>query len=137
MKTLLLILLSVFSLTVEARGPGTDPVIPWPTSVTLRPLSLDELQGNWVAYSDNSIWFIELEMRPDNALSTIRMKSNALFTKKATGWLEFDHEMFFGKIAMDSKHIYNVIVYKDSDGTKIRIVQTRYKYFDLKLYRLE
>lgn len=137
MKTLLLVLLAVFSISAHARGPGGDPVIPWPTFVSLTPVTCEQLQGDWVAYDHNSIWFVNLEMREGDALSTLRIKSNALFTHKATGWLEADGPLFYGKIAMDPTHFYDVIVFRDLDGTKIRIIKGPQKYFDLKLYRRE
>lgn len=133
MKHLILLILTVFSLSATARGPGDGPIVPWPTSVSLHNITCEDLQGEWVAYSHNTIWFVNLEMRPD-ALSTIRMTSNALFTHKAKGWLEPGDRLFYGKLAMDSNHIYDVIVFRDSEGTKIRVIQGANKFFDLKLY---
>lgn len=132
MKHLILLLLTVFSLSAKA-GPGDGPIVPWPTSVSLQNITCEDLQGEWVAYSHNTIWFVNLEMRPD-AISTVRITSNALFTHKATGWLEAGDRLFYGKLAMDHKHIYNVIVFRDREGTKVRVIQGPQKYFDLKLY---
>lgn len=138
MKFLIILLLTVCSLSTQARGPGDGPIVPWPTTVGLERLTCEELQGNWTAYSHNTIWFLELYMdSTEGALSTLRIRSNALFNNKGNGWLEYDGRLFFGKLVLDHTHIYDIFLFKDRDGTKLRIAQGPLKYYDLKLYRKE
>lgn len=136
MKSLIILILTVFSLSsFAARGPGDGPIVPWPTSVSLMQVTCEELDGDWVAFSHSTLWFVTFNMRPGQFLSSLNIKSNALFTHKAVGWLEPADRLFFGKIAMDSNHIYDVIVFKDREGTKLRVVKGTNKYFDLQLLR--
>lgn len=138
MKTLILILLAVFSITIHARGPGNggDPTVPWPTNDSLQVLSKDYLNGEWMAFSHNSVWYLNFDCDSANELTLLSMQSQALFTHKARGFLEVtDNRLYFGKIVMDANHIYSAIVFRDHEGTKVRIVKTPQQYFDLKIYR--
>lgn len=138
MKTIILILLTVFSLSAHARGPGSggDPTIPWPTSANLQSLSMDYLNGEWVAFSHNTVWYLNFDCRPDDQLTLLHIQSGALFTHKARGFLEVDSDrLYYGKIVMDANHIHDAIVFRDKEGTKVRIIKSSQQYFDLKLYR--
>lgn len=132
LTSLLFILFSAFAFA----GPGDGPIVPWPTSVVREDICIEDIQGEWVAYAHNSIWFINIQqkdMEPER--SSIEIKSAALFTRQAAGWLMSADRIFWGELTMDATHRSAFVIFKDADGTKLRLAKGNGRYLDLKLYR--
>ncbi len=134
MKLLTALVLVLFSVVAEARS-GDTPIFPWPTSVDRKALFLEDLQGDWVAYGHNAVWHIHIEatdMEPERA--EIQISSAALFTRKASGWLLAADRIYYGKIKMDEKHEAALVIFKDQEGTKVRLSRSQGRFLDLKLF---
>ena len=135
MKFLISILLILINFGAFA-GPGDGPVVPWPTSIDRENIDLDDLQGEWVAFEHNSVWHIEIQQPEDGSdYSTILITSAALFTHKATGWFVPADRIFYGQLVMDEKHETSFVIFKDRDGTKLRLKLGPDRFLDLKLFR--
>ncbi|MBV2169981.1 MAG: hypothetical protein KUL82_14855 [Bdellovibrio sp.] len=137
MKLLIPLLLTFLSLAAFA-GPGDGPIVPWPTSINRQNITSEELIGNWVTFSHNTIWF--LEVTPDDGIEGVlylSLKSNALFNHKATGYVFPDERIFWGDLIMDKNHISRIAIFRDRDGLKLRISSKQDTFHDLKLYRVK
>lgn len=134
---LLVALFLILTSSWAFAGPGDGPIVPWPTSVNRQDLLFEDLKGEWVAYSHNSLWFIKIEYdySSPEGLAKIEVKSSELFTSYAVGWLQSWNRIYWGELVMDKNHKVTFIAYKDAEGTKIRIGKDSRQYFDLKLYR--
>ncbi|MDG0817394.1 hypothetical protein [Bdellovibrio svalbardensis] len=119
-----------------ARGP-VDPISPpWPVSISTMPLEMEDLPGEWVAYSHNTIWFIQIEMNANGrGLAAIHIQSNAVRTHKVDGWLAFHKNSLAGEILFDGHASKQIMIFRDSEGTKLRISAPGDRYYDLKLYK--
>ncbi|KHD89973.1 MAG: hypothetical protein OM95_00075 [Bdellovibrio sp. ArHS] len=132
LSTLLLILFSSFAFA----GPGDGPIVPWPTSVTREALTDTQVYGRWVAYEHHAIWFVNIQKDPlEIGRSYISISSDALFTHKAVGSLYTGDNVMWGKLIMDATHSAAIVLYKDAEGTKLRIAKGRNRYVELKLSR--
>lgn len=138
MKKVLAGLLVLASSVFAHADPGTIPVFPWPTSVgPKQEILFEDLRGEWVGYGQNSLWFVHIDYNfssPDG-LASIEIKSNAIFTSFATGWLQSWDKIFWGEMTMDDSHKTSFIIYKDAEGTKLRMGKNSKSYFDVILYR--
>lgn len=135
MKLLISILLMLLNFSAFA-GPGDGPIVPWPTSIDRESIDLDDLQGEWVAFEHNSVWHIQIRGPEDGSdYSTIFISSAALFTRKATGWFAQADHIFYGQLIMDSTHESSFVIFKDRDGTKLRLMTGPNRFLDLKLFR--
>lgn len=137
MKLLISLLLTFFSWAALA-GPGDGPIVPWPTSVTRQNITSEELLGNWVTFSHNTIWF--LEVTPDKGIEGVlylTLKSNALFTHQGSGYVFPDERIFWGDLIMDKSHVSRIAIFRDQEGVKLRISAKPNSYYDLKLYRVK
>lgn len=135
MKFMTILFLSLFiGCTSLGRGP-VDPITPpWP----LRTLPVDkrEFPGRWVGINFNTIWIIEINPYLDEqGRSGIKIKSNATKLRYAAGWLLEEKNVFLGQV-IEGQTIYNIMIFRDDKGTKLRIADTR-GYFDLKLFKNE
>lgn len=135
MKFIPVLFLSFFiGCTVWSRGP-VDPITPpWP----LRTLPVDKLEfpGHWVGIISNTIWVIEIAPYVDETgRSGIKIKSNTDNIHYAAGWLLEQKGVFVGQ-ALENGKSFNIMIFRDEQGTKLRIADTR-GYFDLKLLKSE
>lgn len=136
MKLLISLILILFCSTTFA-GPGDGPIVPWPTTALER-ISAEDLQGEWVAYTDDSVWLIRVwPMNLNVGASYLEMESAALFTRQAFAWLYCAGNVVWGTLIMDDNHEANFLIYKDHEGTKMRLNKGRGRYIDIKLYRTE
>lgn len=138
MKKLTSLLLLLFCTSAFATGNGTGPTVPWPTSIVNKhELLFEDLRGDWIGYSQNSLWFVHIDYNfsSPEGLASIEIRSNALFTSQAFGWLRSWDKIFWGEVTMDDNHKTAFILYKDGDGTKLRIGKNAKTYYDIKLYR--
>lgn len=137
MKSILSLVL-LFAASTSFAGPGATPVFPWPTSIVNKhELLFEDLRGDWIGYSNNSLWFVNIDYNfsSPEGLASIEIRSNALFTSQAVGWLQSWDKIFWGEVTMDDNHKTSFILYKDGDGTKLRIGKSAKTYYDIKLYR--
>lgn len=136
MKHLLILPILLFSFNLWARGP-VDPVSPpWPLSISTLPVDFDGLPGEWVAYGHNTIWFIDIEPNANGrGLSGIHIKSNAIRTHDVDGWLGVQQNALVGQVAIDSDTTLDIMIFRDREGTKLRLGSSGDKYYDLKLYK--
>lgn len=135
MKFLTSLILILFSTSAFA-GPGDGPIVPWPTNVIRETIHIDEIEGDWAAYASNSVWLIKIKQEDlEFGRSSIQIKSSALFTRQAAGWLYAGDRIFWGRLIMDSTHAAAFVIFKDQDGTKLRLAKGNGRYLDLKLYR--
>nr|WP_295905721.1 hypothetical protein [uncultured Bdellovibrio sp.] len=135
MKFLTSLLLILISVVAFARS-GDGPTVPWPTSIDRESIFTEDLQGEWVAYGHNSVWYINIDqkdMEPER--SSIQIQSAALFTRKASGWFLSADRIFYGKLKMDENHETAFVIFRDYEGTKLRIATGSHRFLDLKLYR--
>lgn len=134
MKFIASLILTLFC-SLSLAGPGDGPIVPWPTSIR-EDLVIEDIQGSWIGYSHNSIWNIDIYSAVGiSDVGVIRIRSEALFTNKAQGLLNDSNGFFWGEVTMDLRHRAIVILYKDSEGTKLRLVNTTtQKFHDIKLY---
>ncbi len=137
MKFLVLLFL-FFSSSLSFAGPGDGPIVPWPTSIVNKhELLFEDLRGEWVGYSQNTLWFVNIDYNfssPDG-LASIEIRSSALFTTYGFGWLQNWEKVFWGEVTMDDNHKTSFIIYKDTEGTKLRMGKNSKSYFDVILYR--
>lgn len=134
MKFLMPLLLTWFC-TPTYAGPGDGPIVPWPTSVR-ETIQVEELLGTWVAYDFNSVWNINIyPLLPGSNVVYVDIQSAALFTQNAQGILNDGDGLFWGDIIMDESHRSQILIYRDSEGTKLRLGKNKNKFFDMKLYR--
>lgn len=134
MKIIASLILTLFC-SLSFAGPGDGPIVPWPTSLREN-IVIEDIQGSWIGYSHNSIWNIDIYSAVGvSDVGVIRIRSEALFTNKAQGLLNDSNGFFWGEVIMDLKHRAMVIIYKDTEGTKLRIVNTtNQKFHDIELY---
>ncbi|HEX7674035.1 MAG TPA: hypothetical protein VF412_07685 [Bdellovibrio sp.] len=137
----LLIFLSLFILAIASIGhthPGGPVIPPWPVSISTQPLIIEDLPGEWIAYDHNTIWFIQIELDANGrGLASIHMQSNAIRTHKVDGWLAPQENSLSGELNFDGQHSVKVMIFRDYEGTKLRIAAAHDSYYDLKLYRRE
>lgn len=135
---MILSLLILLSTQFSFAGPGATPIFPWPTSVGPKhELLFEDLRGEWVGYSQNTLWFVNIDYNfssPDG-LAAIEIRSSALFTTYGFGWLKSWEKVFWGEVTMDDNHKTSFIIYKDTEGTKLRMGKNAKSYFDVILYR--
>lgn len=139
MKLILSFLFSFFSLGTTATwaGPGDGPVVPWPTKSLRYDITLESVAGEWFGFSHNSIWFVNISPIVDMpGVSSITLDSRAIFKGYAAGLLTADDRMLIGVVYMDENHMETLLVFKDIDGTKIRMQSGQHEYVDIKLYPL-
>ncbi len=137
--TILAVVLGLFIATSAwARGPG-DPISPpWPVSISTMPLDMQELPGEWVAYSHDTIWFIQIELNANGrGLAAIHIQSNAVRTHKVDGWLAPHENSLAGEIFLDGTRRNQIMIFRDKEGTKLRLSAPSDNYYDLKLYKRE
>lgn len=133
MKLLVAFFITILSTSAFARRGG-DPTVPWPTNVIREQFYLEEIRGEWVAYSHNTVWLIRVLPQSNNRL-LLMIRSEALFTNKGTGLLYANDNVFWGQLIMDGNHISAALIYKDQEGLKLRIAKDLDTYYDLELYR--
>ena len=135
----LLIFLSLFILTLASIGhthPGGPVIPPWPVSISTQPLIIEDLPGEWVAYDRNSIWFIQIELDANGrGTAQIHVQSNAIRARKVDGWLAPQENSLSGEINFDGQRPVKIMIFRDHEGTKLRIAGPHESYYDLKLYR--
>ncbi|KYG64215.1 hypothetical protein AZI87_13310 [Bdellovibrio bacteriovorus] len=129
--------MAVFIMTsFSFAGPGDGPIVPWPTSVVREALNETTIYGDWVAYEHNAVWYINIQKDPlEIGRASIAISSGAVFTHKAVGSLYRGDNVFWGKLVMDANHSAAIVLYKDYEGTKLRIAKGHNRYVDVKLYR--
>lgn len=134
MKILASLILTLFC-SPSFAGPGDGPIVPWPTSVR-ELIAIEDIQGSWTGYSHNTIWNVDIYPAVGvSDVGVIRIRSEALFTNRAQGLLNDSNGFFWGEVFMDLRHRAMVIIYKDRDGTKLRLVNTtNQKFYDIKLF---
>lgn len=121
--------------TTGWTGPGDGPVVPWPTKSLCYDISLESVKGSWFAFAHNSVWHIEIAPVPENReIYQISIYSQALFKKQASGLLTQDDKALVGIIHMDEEHVETILIYRDTDGTKLRIQNSDHSFSDIKLY---
>lgn len=136
MKAFLILILTLIS-SFSYAALGTDPIIPWPTSVREK-LFMNDIEGSWVAFSHNTTWFIEIHHRFGFEDSpSIVIKSPSLFTNKGEGFLKSGQGLFWGLLVMDNNHQATILIYKDSEGTKLRMVDSPSRFHDMSLIKIE
>lgn len=124
----LIFLMSFLFLSASFAGPGDGPIVPWPTNVERQEIIAEDLHGTWVAYGDNTLWFVTIAMDAQDAKRVnIDIESNGLFTGKASGWMYSGKKLFWGTVQMDDRHASGVVVYRDSHGIKMRIYSRNLK----------
>ncbi|QDK37472.1 hypothetical protein [Bdellovibrio sp. NC01] len=138
MKHFFLIILSLFFTAGSLAHPGGPITPPWPLSISTAPLDIETLPGEWVAYSHNTIWFLQIELNANGrGLAAIHIQSNAIRNHKVDGWLAPDQNALIGEILVDENRSQKIMIFKDKDGTKLRIAAGGNGYYDLKLYKRE
>lgn len=136
MKILASLLFTLFC-SYAFAGPGDGPIVPWPTSLR-EDILMEDIQGSWIGYIHNSIWFVDIHPaigRDDSAV--IRVASMALFTHKAEGLLNSQGGLFMGEIVMDENHRASLLIFKDGDGTTLRMAEKNNRFHDIKLYKTQ
>lgn len=132
MKKLILTMALFFS-TFAFAGPIV--IIIWPTSISKEALNIHDMTGEWVAFSHNTIWFIEFHPLPRNMEDlAINISSNAVRTHKAAGILSLNGNTMLGEIMTSDSKSQTALLFKDHEGTKLRIMSSSNRYHDLKLH---
>ncbi len=132
MKKLILLFVLFFS-SFSFAGPII--IIIWPTSLSKEVIHLYDLSGEWVAYSHNTIWFIEFHNLPRNTQDiAVNITSNAVRTHRAAGILSANNNTLIGEIITSDGKAHAALLFRDHEGTKLRIASSSQKYYDLKLY---
>lgn len=136
MKAFIIILSLLTSCASWARGP-VDPISPpWPLSISTLPVDLIYLPGEWVAYDHNSIWWIQITFNKEkNGLSEIYIRSNAVRNHEAAGWLVGQKNALVGQLVFNNERAVNIMIFRDKEGTKLRIAAESETYYDLKLFK--
>lgn len=137
LMTIMAIVLGLFlANSAWARGP-VDPISPpWPVSISTMPLEIESLPGEWVAYSHNTIWFIQIELNANGrGLASIHIQSNAVRTHNVSGWMEQLQNSLAGEIDFDGDRSSKIMIFRDNEGTKLRVSASGGGYYDLKLYK--
>lgn len=137
MKLILSLFLSFFALGAQNTwaGPGDGPVVPWPTKSLRYDINLENVVGEWFGFAHNSIWFVKVSMIEDMPeVSSITIDSRAIFKGYAAGLLTEDDRMLVGVVYMDENHMETLLMFKDIEGTKLRMQSGQHDYVDIKLY---
>ncbi len=139
MKLILSLLFSFCALGTQSAwaGPGDGPVVPWPTKSLRYEINLEAVAGEWFGFAHNSIWFVKISPLEDMPeVSAITLDSRAIFKGSAAGLLTADDRLLVGVVYMDENHTETLLIFKDIDGTKLRMQSGQHDYVDIKLYPL-
>lgn len=139
MKLILSLVFGFLALTpfVSKASPGDGPVVPWPTKSLCYDITLESVAGEWFGVANNSNWFITIQPADSSQLVySISLYSQSIFKKSAHGLLTEDDRILVGVISMDENHVETLVIYRDIEGTKMRIQVGTNKYLDVKLYPL-
>ncbi|MGZ3774095.1 MAG: hypothetical protein ACXVCY_08960 [Pseudobdellovibrionaceae bacterium] len=133
MKIMIPFILSLFIGTTSWSHGPVDPITPpWPLRTL--PVNKVEFPGRWVGVYWNTLWVVEVDPNiSEDGRSNILIKSNANSIRFASGWLTEQKDVFVGK-AVEGDSTFNIMIFRDDEGTKLRIAGTN-RYFDLKLYK--
>lgn len=134
-----IVFISIFlSLCASSAGPGDGPIVPWPTATLMESPEKSAMIGSWVAFEDNSIWFIDIYEDPDlDYLFDIKIFSHALYGHHGYGRLQFDKRAFWGTLYMADDHDLMVFVYRAHDDTPMMRIGKHNKWHDVELFRYE
>lgn len=126
----------IFLTFPASAGPGDGPIVPWPSLISPETIVPHTLTGEWVAYANDSIWYINIDCdRLYSKLASITINSNAIRNHMAKGWLEAQDNILLGTVSVDSTHIYGVMLFADQHNLFLRVATGQNRYFDLTLHR--
>ncbi|MGZ3769281.1 MAG: hypothetical protein ACXVCP_01930 [Bdellovibrio sp.] len=131
----MIILFSLFIASASwSRGP-VDPIMPpWPLQTL--PLNKYDFPGRWISVTHKTIFVVDIDFNGNgDGCSTIQIRSNANITQLANGLIKEYKGIFIGQVD-DGSRILNIMIFRDDQGTKLRIADSR-GYFDLKLLKSE
>lgn len=127
---------TLLALSAVSAGPGDGPIVPWPTATLMESPEKSAMIGSWVAYEDNSVWFIDIYEDPElDYLFDIKVFSHALYGHHGYGRLQFDKRAFWGTLYMAANHDLMVFIFRDNDGTPMMRIGKHSKWHDVQLYR--
>lgn len=134
MKFMIFFLSLFIACTSWSRGP-VDPITPpWPLRTL--PVNKVEFPGRWIGVLYDTVWVIEIETNSnEEGHSDIQIRSNTNIMHAANGWLKEQKNVFVGQV-LEQEKIFNIMVFRDAQGTKLRIADAR-GYFDLRLLKSE
>lgn len=130
---ILVILFSCF-VTCASWGGPVDPIQPpWPLGTL--PLNRLEFPGRWLSVNSNTVFIVDIDLNgKENGISEIKIRSNTRVINYAKGWVKEQKRGIFAGQVVDGNKLLNVMIFRDDEGTKLRIADTR-GYFDLKLLK--
>lgn len=131
----------LFGVTATFAGPGDDPIFPWPTGIERKELLAEDLNGDWLAYSDlgAETFYIhfEIETTSPYRVSVLVKPTNLVNDSKTRVGLGYwGHHLYWGHISMDGERYTRMVVYREQGVLKMRIEKPfKQGYFDMHLER--
>lgn len=131
-KKLFLVLFMLVTIAIQPAHSGPIIII-WPSSMDKAKISPQEILGTWVAWYDKQSWIVSLEQDQKSGLVEVSMQDTASQSHHSIGQLRPNGNTLFGKIATDHGHTHSMLLFRDRQGTKLRIIIDRFTYYDLVL----
>jgi hypothetical protein len=117
-----------------------DPIFPWPTNIERRELLAEDLQGEWIAYTTDEVYFLDIQVPADSPYRisfTVRSGSEIGKTEiRREGLAYWGRHVFWGHVSMDGEHYTQMVIFREQGILKMRIeLPHQQGYFDVELQR--
>lgn len=129
-KKLYLVLFTLVTLTLQPAQSGPI-IIVWPSYVDSSTIYPQEILGTWMAWDKKRSWIVNLERDQRTGLIKITMQSTSSQTYQGVGKLHPNVNTLYGRITMDHGRTHSVLLFRDQEGTKLRIIVSKTNYSDL------